>query len=90
MLYVASQQHSIFLENIAPTRRSDRSTKGQGGALERLQASSDAIHGPGIKKPKKAQVPDGVAINPMAPVPKKRTRRQVDVSFISFLGYFGH
>jgi len=61
---------------------------GQGGALERLQASSEAIQpGQGVKKPKKSHVrnvPEGVAVNPMAPVPKKRTRRKIDVSFTPF------
>jgi hypothetical protein len=78
-----------FLENVAPARRSDRATKGQGGALERLQASSEAIQpGQGVKKPKKTRVqgiPEDIVANPIAPVPKTRTRRKVDVNFMPLI-----
>ena len=73
----------LFEENNYP-RRSDRANKGQGGALERMQADSDAIHaGQSTRKRKRTHVqniPESAVANPMAPVPAKRTRqRKADV-----------
>ena len=69
---------SSVAENAAPIRRSDRSTKGQGGALKQMQATSEAVQSTnGVKKMKRQvqNIPDDIAANPMAPTPKKPGRR---------------
>lgn len=68
----------VFAENPAPIRRSDRSTKGQGGALKQMQATSEAVQSTNGLKKMKSQVqniPDNIPINPMAPAAKKPVRR---------------
>jgi len=59
-----------FIENVVPTRRSDRSTKGQGGALQQMQASSEAVQSTNGAKRKKSQaqnIPDNVCSKPNGP-----------------------
>jgi len=77
-----------FAENV-PTRRSDRSTKGQGGALRQMQASSAAVQSTNGVRKKKSQaqnIPDNTLANPMAPAPKTYSKRKANVCFTSFFG----
>jgi hypothetical protein len=71
-----------------PIRRSERSTRGQGGELQRKQIISEAVQPrQGLPKEKKSNVqgiPSDAAINPMAPISslaKRSKRGKVDVGF---------
>jgi hypothetical protein len=67
-----------LVENVAPIRRSDRPNIGQGGALQQLEATSEAVQSTKAFKKAKTQVqniPDNIPTNPMAPAPKKPIRR---------------
>lgn len=86
LLYVFLWLITTYEENAAPIRRSERTTKGQGGELQQKQSVSEAVQPyQGLPKQKKSHVqdvPNDVVINPMAPMPPKRSKRsKADVSF---------
>jgi hypothetical protein len=76
----------LFTENMKPSRRSGRSTKGQGGALEQLRNVAAVLdHEKGANRQRKPQadnIPDSTATNPMAPYKKSKARARHPVSGI--------
>ena len=74
-----------FAENAAPTWHSDRSTKGQGGALLQMQASSEAVQPTNCIEKKKSQarnITDDISVNLIASAPKKHSQCEADVLYI--------
>ena len=98
LFFFLADYYFIYEENavpIGPIRRSERTTRGQGGDLQQKQAVSEAVQPQqGLPKQKRSHVediPSHVVRNPMAPAPPKRSKRsKVDVSFSLFQIFFNY
>lgn len=62
-------------ENTPPAKRATRSTRGQGGRIDQMQKTFDAItRKDKRKKPALTDIPDNMSHNPMA-IPEKTNRK---------------